>query len=390
MYHVMKTYVHTGDELFDWCCNITEKANSLENAALFRMRNVITAVRKEPAVWTQNEQRVMDEVTSSAILHHKQIPDKDHFFLSYTLLDKVFRDTDSPDFFADGLPRQSAQQAIKRVRHRMKGFFAAKRRYHVHPEEFTGEPRLPHYHKSGGRCTAILTNEDCVVYHDSGRWTVKLPLTKTRLHIGEQAGKLKQAEVKPTHGIFMIVLIFDDGMPEPAFKSDRPRRIAAMDMGVDNLAAVTSNTGNPGLIIRGGAAKALNQLYNKRTAAIRSQQAKGGTKKFVSTAESRALDLERETKMYDIMHKSAAMIMNWLEDNDIDTFVCGCNRGWKTGSDMDKRNNQNFVQIPFSMLAKILEYRCVREGIRFVRQEESYTSRASYPDNDPIPVYRKD
>jgi len=122
MYHVMKTYVHTGDELFDWCCNITEKANSLENAALFRMRNVITAVRKEPAVWTQNEQRVMDEVTSSAILHHKQIPDKDHFFLSYTLLDKVFRDTDSPDFFADGLPRQSAQQAIKRVRHRMKGF----------------------------------------------------------------------------------------------------------------------------------------------------------------------------------------------------------------------------------------------------------------------------
>ncbi|MGK0537117.1 IS200/IS605 family accessory protein TnpB-related protein, partial [Bacillus sp. 'calajunan'] len=74
----------------------------------------------------------------------------------------------------------------------------------------------------------------------------------------------------------------------------------------------------------------------------------------------------------------------------IDTVVVGYNVGWKQKSDMGKKNNQTFVQIPFHNLIAAIENKCVKEGIRFLKQEESYTSKASFLDKDPVPGWSKD
>jgi putative transposase len=50
-------------------------------------------------------------------------------------------------------------------------------------------------------------------------------------------------------------------------------------------------------------------------------------------------------------------------------------------------NNQHFAQLPHARFISMLEYKAKLAGIRFVLQEESYTSRASFLDNDPIPTY---
>ncbi|WP_432626896.1 zinc ribbon domain-containing protein, partial [Brotaphodocola sp.] len=39
---------------------------------------------------------------------------------------------------------------------------------------------------------------------------------------------------------------------------------------------------------------------------------------------------------------------------------------------------------------EIIQYLCEWNGIRCIEQEESYTSKASFPDHDPIPVYQKE
>ena len=54
---------------------------------------------------------------------------------------------------------------------------------------------------------------------------------------------------------------------------------------------------------------------------------------------------------------------------------------------MGKRNNQKFVSIPYNYFRRFLAYLCVRHGIRYVEQEESYSSKASFKDLDDIPVY---
>lgn len=48
---------------------------------------------------------------------------------------------------------------------------------------------------------------------------------------------------------------------------------------------------------------------------------------------------------------------------------------------------QNFVNIPFGKIKEKLEYLCKLYGINFVKQEESYTSKASFFDKDIIPNY---
>ena len=400
MYRVMKIQIHMNHPLFPWCDTITRKANNLDNATLFRMRQVMTAVTKEQEALTANEAAVMDEVHATALKHGFPVPEKGHFFLSYKLLDKLFRDTGNPAYFSDGLPMQSAQWVVKRVTKRMKAFFAAKREYKRHPEKFTGEPKLPRYHKSGGSTSVVITNQDCVIsLREDGRYCAKLPLTKERCVLGARPlpGKLVQAEVIPAHGIFLLVFTFNDGGSSSCYCGgtesaddirNSPCRIVALDMGVDNLASLTCNTGHPGLLIKGGALKAINQLYNKRAAAIRSKETKGGTAKFKPTPESMALDLWRENRVGDYMHKSAAVILNWLKEHDIDTLVCGHNPGWKHSSNLGRVNNQNFVQLPFAKLEGILKYLCERNRIRFVEQEESYTSKVSFIDGDNIPVYR--
>ena len=60
----------------------------------------------------------------------------------------------------------------------------------------------------------------------------------------------------------------------------------------------------------------------------------------------------------------------------------------KQGIQLGKENNQNFVQIPFGDLRQQLEFLCWKYGIEYVEQEESYTSKSSFLDNDVLPVYK--
>ena len=59
-------------------------------------------------------------------------------------------------------------------------------------------------------------------------------------------------------------------------------------------------------------------------------------------------------------------------------------------SDIGRTNNQTFVNIPYGRLREKLEYLCELNDIEFVKQEESYTSKASFWDKDVIPVYNND
>ena len=46
--------------------------------------------------------------------------------------------------------------------------------------------------------------------------------------------------------------------------------------------------------------------------------------------------------------------------------------------------------MPFGKIREKLEYLCKRYNINYILQEESYTSKASFFDNDELPVYNMD
>src|SRR5947207_9102205 len=76
----------------------------------------------------------------------------------------------------------------------------------------------------------------------------------------------------------------------------------------------------------------------------------------------------------------------WLVQAGIGVLVIGKNDGWKQEIEMGKRNNQNFVQIPHARFIQMLTYKAELVGITVKITEESYTSKASFLDRDPLPV----
>ena len=76
--------------------------------------------------------------------------------------------------------------------------------------------------------------------------------------------------------------------------------------------------------------------------------------------------------------------MNFLVSNNISTLIVGYNEEWKQNINLGRRNNQSFVGVPFYTFIKQLEYKCKLEGINVIFTEESYTSKCSFLDNEPL------
>jgi putative transposase len=65
----------------------------------------------------------------------------------------------------------------------------------------------------------------------------------------------------------------------------------------------------------------------------------------------------------------------------------GWNKGQKDGIDLGCKTNQKLVQIPTGRLKDRVQQLCEEYRIRFVKTEESYSSKASFVDLDELPTF---
>jgi len=162
-----------------------------------------------------------------------------------------------------------------------------------------------------------------------------------------------------------------------------PALYAGIDIGMDNLVALTSN--KPGfvpVVVNGRPVKSVNQFYNKRKAELQKKLGTTGT-----TKRMERITTKRNRRINHYMHTTSKWIVDLLVAEGIGTLVIGKNDGWKQGSEMSKQNNQNFVQIPHARFIQMLTYKAELVGITVLITEESYTSKASFLDRDPLPVW---
>ena len=162
----------------------------------------------------------------------------------------------------------------------------------------------------------------------------------------------------------------------------------ALDLGINNLVTAVSSKGNT-FIIDGRRIKSINQWYNKENARLQSIKDKQHFGKR-PTNRQKANTRGRNNKVNDYMSKVSRKVIDYCISNDIGTLVVGYNETFQRSSNMGKSNNQTFVNIPYGQLRSKLEYLCQLNGIVFVKQEESYTSKSSFWDKDEIPVYNDD
>ncbi|WXG42390.1 MAG: transposase [Candidatus Freyarchaeum deiterrae] len=286
------------------------------------------------------------------------------------------------------LPAQTAQQTLKTLDRSWKSFFRATQEWKKNPDKFLGRPKMPGYKEKNGEHLLIFTNQQCRIMRDGEiKFPKKVDLkVKTRL---EDETRLREIRIVPEGGGYVLEVVYHRRR-RAVEKEPRklPRgRVMGVDLGLRNTVTIVNNIGEKPIAVKGGVLKSINQYYNREKARLQSVYDCQGLK----TTGSKLLKLtgKRNRKIHDFFHKLSRGIVEWCVRNDIGTIVVGYNDngsggGWKQSPCLGRRNNQNFVQIPFQRLLQQVCYKAEEAGITVVVREESYTSKCSFLDNEPL------
>ena len=276
------------------------------------------------------------------------------------------------------LPCKVSQLIIKQIAQTFKSYFAAFLVYKKDSSKFLGCPKLPRYkHKEKGR--NILTYN----YQAVSKKALKLGLIQpsgTSLSIPTKQNKIDEVRIIPKGGSYVIEVVYEI---EEAFLADikEHKAIAGIDIGINNLATVTSNIPDfQPFIVCGKALKSANRYYNKTKARLQSSLPKNQR----TSNRIQRLTQKRNSKVDYYLHTASRYIVNRLLENQITMLVIGKNDNWKQRVNLGKKTNQKFVSIPHATFINQLTYKCQLAGIKVITVNEAYTSKCSFWDFEAI------
>ncbi|WP_414583845.1 RNA-guided endonuclease InsQ/TnpB family protein [Scytonema sp. PCC 10023] len=278
------------------------------------------------------------------------------------------------------LPRKVSQQILIVLDRNWKSFFKALQEYKVSSSAFKAPPQMPLYKdKTKGRNLLVYTIQ---AISKPGLKDGRVKLSGTNINLTTQVSdRVCQVRIVPKCDCYVIEVIYNESESTTPIPSDS---VAAIDLGLNNLATLTSNQKEfTPLLINGRPLKSINQFFNKRKAALQSML---NTNRKTSDRIAR-LTRKRNQKIDNYLHHTSRLIVAILTKKQIGTLVIGKNNLWKHQINLGKRNNQNFVTVPYSRFIQMLTYKCQLVGIMVVVTEESYTSKSSFLSLDPIPTY---
>lgn len=409
--------IKKGHRLYTYCDSMCFLSKNLYNTTNFYIRQIFSGLKKDKVSRQDNEVKVIKEINDviqtlndikiayveKRRLKELQKPEnqkkkiadaklfesltEENSYPSYGLLDGVFKTRNQVDYIS--LPSHSNQHVMKLVFQDWKSFFEASKDYKKNPDKYKGKPKPPRYAKKNGRKIAFFSNQTCVIQDNK---YLKFPKTKEKINLGKLGqieGSLKQVRIVPGHTYYTIEVVFELQEKRVPLK-ETPERILGIDLGIDNFATIVNNVGQQPIIIKGKVLKSINQYYNKMRAHYYGILRQGKTEKQGPFTSSRLdkLDSKRRDKVKDFLHKASFNIIQYAVGLNIDTIIIGKNKDFKENVNLRKDIKLNFKGIPYSMFIEILIYKANMKCIKVIITEESYTSKASFLDNDHVPSYK--
>ena len=353
---VQRTETHVIKEshpIYNWILEECLRSKNLYNKTLFIYRQAFTG----------NHDKIEDFKT---IIRHEK------FISSFELVKQMAKLKDV-DYYAM-TKKNSGTQVVCQVDRVMKSWFVSLKAYKKDSSKFRGRPRIPSYKKKDELNCLTYTYVDAKLQKDG---TINISKT-IKLPIHTNLKSFQQIRLVPKVGFIQVEIIYNKEVTDSSL--DKTRAIG-IDLGLNNLMAITSNIGNISNLVNGRPLKSMNQYYNKRKAHLMSLLEKGGLK---SSKRLRRLEMKRMMKIKDYLHKTSRRIVELMYNNNIGTCFIGHNKDWKNEVEMGKKNNQNFVSIPYSLLINMLRYKIEEKGGQLIGLNESYTSKCSFLDNEEI------
>lgn len=283
-----------------------------------------------------------------------------------------------------------AQQILKEVDGSFKSFFsllklAKKGKYRYQ------DIRLPHYLPKDGYSTLIIS----MVRINGNQLTIPFSQTYKKIHESITITippflidkKVKEIRIIPKQKARFFEIQYTYEVEEVQMDIDDTKALA-LDLGINNFVTGVTNEG-ASFILDGRRLKAWNQWYHKEMARLKSIADRQSQERRMTNRQFMLLQ-KRNRRINDAMHKMARYVIDYCIVHQIGTLVVGYNQTFQKDVSMGRKNNQTFMSIPYGQFREMLEYLCQLNGITFVEQEESYTSKASFWDKDDLPVYNDD
>ena len=288
-------------------------------------------------------------------------------------LDKVMKSfPDEHDNYRSFGYARCAQQVLRLFQQNLRSYFAAIDDYKKNPTKYTGRPCFPKFRKSSDRFQVIFTKQstkldDQVVNIAPRTFENKLSVKlRTR-----SAKKICQVVFTPRNDYFLVYAIYE--VDDPII-SQTTNKVAAIDVGLSNLATVTFSSENEPILYRSDLMK-INRDFNRLTSNYVSILKKTQNK---DTSKRRKRYSEKYSGLIeDRLHKLSREIINDLSHSGVSTVIVGKNTGQKINNKF-----KNFVQVPLFRLIEMIKYKAELAGITFVQVNESYTSGTSFLDNE--------
>jgi putative transposase len=279
----------------------------------------------------------------------------------------------TPDYKA--LPSKVSKQIIRRLDKNWISYKQAIKAYYKNPSKFTGRPRLPKYKdKIKGRNIAPYPSDAISAVALRKGFS---SLSKSKITLRTKQQKIDEVRIIPQACCYIIEIVYTVENTE----LNNQEGIASIDLGLNNLMAVTTNqSGIKPLLINGKPLKSINQFYNKR---------KAKTQSINATTQIKSLTHKRNCRVENYLHTASRRVIQWCQKYQIGTLIIGKNEGWKDNINIGKSNNQQFTCVPHARLISMLTYKAQLAGIKVILTEEAYTSKASALDNDLLPKYGK-
>ena len=288
------------------------------------------------------------------------------------------------------LPAKTSQLVLKNLDESWKSFFQSIKVWKKDRNKFKNKPNLPRYkHKEKGRNVVVLNNQQFKIV--DGTISFLSSLTKDcdwkplKTKIPEQA-KLVQITISPRQGFYNFNVVYEVeqislnknellNRKTGELKESVEKATMSIDLGINNLCSVTNNVDFDYFLVNGRGLKSLNQWTNKLSAKLQAE----GNKNFKDR-----IWRKRGNKIDYLFNKIVDFVVEQAVNKGCGAIVCGYNKEWKQEVNLGRKTNQGFVQIPFTTLISKLEFKCSQAGIKFVKQEESYTSKCSFLDGEEV------
>ena len=329
---------------------------------------------------------IAKNLTNEAIYNVRQYYFTEDKFLKYEKNYTLFKSSSN----YKELNSNMAQQILKEVDGSFKSFFGLIKLAKQGKYSFK-DCKLPRYLPKDGYTTLVIgfvrLNGNKLILPFSNNFKKTHKVVEITIPPVLLDKKVKEIRILPKANAryFEIQYIYET---ECIQRNLNTQNALALDLGVNNLVTAVSSTGKS-FIVDGKRLKSINQWFNKENARLQSIKDKQRFGKK-PTNRQKAIARDCNNKVNDYMNKAARMIIDYCINNDIGTLIAGYNVTFQRNSHIGKQNNQNFVNIPYGRLRDKLAYMCELNGITYVEQEESYTSKASFWDKDNIPVYNND